>query len=202
MSKWLSIYAVARPLIYSFFLYSLYHMRAYPLLLIFLAAFACTEISYREPQPKGRKALMKMPVKLQGRYVLPPENQSTPPDTVIVTEAGYTVTGDSSAKGTLSDSLLLKYYKGYYFLNMHEKPEWLLRVLKPEENGDLACLSMEADEKSFNAFVSSLSGVVTVDSLEVNGKKLYQIDPTPKQLMRLVTEGYFNRKILLKRVRQ
>lgn len=194
MSKW--------TLIHSFFLYSLDHMRASLLLLVFLAAFACKEISYREPQPKGRKALTKMPVKLQGRYVLPPENTSSgTSDTVTITETGYAATGDPK-KAFLSDSLILKYYKGYYFLNVHEKPEWLLRVLKSEENGDLACLSMEADEKTFDAFVSSLSGIVTVDSLEVNGKKLYQIDPTPKQLMRLVTEGYFNRKIVLKRVKQ
>jgi hypothetical protein len=176
-------------------------MRANLLLLVFLAALACKEISYREPQPKGRKALTKVPGKLQGRYVLPPENNSSTPDTVIVTETGYVVTGDPK-KYFLSDSLILKYYKGYYFLNLDNKPEWLLRVLKPEKNGDLTCLSMEADEKKFNDFVSSLSGIITVDSSEVNGEKLYQIDPTPKEMMRLVNEGYFNYKVVMKKVKE
>lgn len=175
-------------------------MRTSFLLLVFLAAFACKEISYREPQPKGKKALTKVPSKLQGRYVLPPENNTTPPDTVIINDTGYIITGESPEKAGLSDSVILKHYKGYYFLNVHEKPEWFLRVLKAEKNGDLVFLAMETEEKTFNAFVSSLSGVVTVDSSEVNGKKLYQIDPTPKQLMKLVREGYFNRKIVLKRV--
>lgn len=175
-------------------------MRTFILLLVFLTAFACKEISYPEPQPKGKKVLEKIPARLHGRYVLPQENNATTSDTVIVNSDGYIVTGNSPEKAFLSDSLVLKHYKGYYFLNVHEKPEWVLRVLKPEKNGDLACLSMETEEKTFNAFLSSLSRVITVDSSEVNGKKIYQIDPTPKQLMKLVKEGHFNKKIVLKRV--
>lgn len=176
-------------------------MRVPILLLILLAAFACKEISYREPQPKGKKSLSKVPASLHGRYLLPAENDSTTPDTIIIHETGYVVSGEPRDKAVLSDSLVLKYYKGYYFMNMHEKPEWLLRVLRSEKNGDLVCLSMEADDKNFKALITSLSKVIAIDSSEVNGKKLYQIDPTPKQLVRLLKHGHFKNKVVLKRIR-
>lgn len=176
-------------------------MRALILLLVLFTAFACKEISYREPQPKGTKSLSKIPSSLRGKYVLPAENDTTSPDTIIIHETGYTVSGNPPDKAVLSDSLVLKHYKGYYFMNVHEKPAWLLRVLKPERNGDLACLSMEAEDKNFKTLIASLSKVITIDSSEVNGKKLYQIDPTPKQLIRLLKDGHFKNKVVLKRVR-
>jgi hypothetical protein len=46
-----------------------------------------------------------------------------------------------------------------------------------------------------------MSKEVPLDSSEVNGEKLYQIDPTPKQLIRLIKKGYFKKTILMKRIK-
>lgn len=139
-----------------------------------------------------------MPKNLRGKYLIAEEN-GTNKDTLVITRLGYYIRNDST-KGSLGDSLVLKKYKGYYFFNDNENPEWLLRVVKQEANGDLSYMYMDSEEKSFNDFVYSLNKEIQIDSFEVKGKKLYQIDPTPKQLLELIKKGYFKKTIHLKKL--
>lgn len=168
-------------------------------ILSFLLLFSCKEISFKETQPRGKKALTKVPSELQGTFLLSMENESSK-DTLVVTSRGYMAVSDQK-QNLLGDSLVLKFYKGYYFLNMNEKPEWLLRVIKPEDNGDLTYMSMDVEEAAFPALLRNLSREVHVDSLEVNGEKLYQIDPSPKQMLRLIKKGYFKKTIRMKKLK-
>ncbi len=96
---------------------------------------------------------------------------------------------------------MLKKYQGYYFFNDNENPEWLLRVIIKEANGDLSCLSMDPGEKSFNEFLYALTKEIEIDSFEVDKEMLYQIDPTPKQLIGLIKKGYFKESIILKKLK-
>ena len=57
------------------------------LLVVFLCS--CKEISFRQPQPKGRKALSAIPAKLQGKYLAYQENGELAEDTIIITRNGY-----------------------------------------------------------------------------------------------------------------
>jgi hypothetical protein len=168
--------------------------------ILFLALFACKEISFKEPQPKGKKSLSRVPRELLGTYLIVEEKGGDGKDTLVVTEKGYYIPGDSSA-GELGDSLVLKKYHGYYFFNDNENPEWLLRVIKREPNGDLSYMLMEQAGKSFNEFLLSLNKEIEIDSIEVNNEKLYQIDPSPKTLFSLIDKGYFKKTITLKKLR-
>jgi len=174
-------------------------MRKLALGLILLILFSCKEISFKETQPRGKKSLQAVPEKLYGTYLLADENE-TSKDTLVVDAKGYLVVSDQK-QNFLSDSLVLKYHKGYYFVNINEKPEWLLRVIRLEDNGDLTYMSMDVEEAAFNTLVKKLSHDVQVDSLEVNGEKLYQIDPSPKQLMKLIKKGYFKKTIRMKKIK-
>jgi hypothetical protein len=170
---------------------------------VFIVAFmllctGCKEISYKEPQPKGKRSLSEIPRELRGKYLVVEDNGNNQ-DTLIVTDNGYHFTGDST-KGELSDSLVLKKYQGYYFFNDNENPEWLLRVVKKESNGDLSYMYMETGEKSFQEFLYALNKEIKIDSFEVNNEMLYQIDPTPKQLIDLIKKDYFKKSITLKKV--
>ena len=160
---------------------------------------SCKEISFKEPQPKGKRILSEMPQTLRGKYLLIEEN-GFHKDTLVITKRGYYVTNDST-KGVLGDTLVLKKYKGYYFFNDNENPEWLLRIVKQEANGDLTYMFMDSGEKSFYEFVHDINKEIEIDSLEVNGKKLYQIDPTPKQLISLIKKGYFKKTTQLKKLK-
>src|SRR3982751_1576207 len=95
--------------------------------LIFFCLLACNEISFQQPQPKGKKTLSKIPSGLTGQYLLSdPDSPAT--DTLFVTSDGYRVGHNPKEKKTLGDSIILKCYKGYYFLNINTNPEWILRV--------------------------------------------------------------------------
>lgn len=166
---------------------------------LLLILFSCKEISFKETQPKGKKSLQEIPEKLYGVYLLADENE-TSKDTLVVSAKGYLIVSDQK-QNFLGDSLVLKHHKGYYFLNINENPEWLLRVIKQEENGDLIYMSMDVEEPAFNALVKKLSREVRVDSLEVSGEKLYQIDPSRKQLMKLIKNGYFKKTIRMKKIK-
>src|SRR5689334_9972069 len=109
-------------------------MKRLALLCFFLVTiFSCKEISYKEPQPSGKTNLKTVPAELHGMYVLS-DDKETSKDTLIITSSGYRVVSDRK-ESPLGDSLVLKYYKGYYFLSINENPEWLLRIVKRQPNG-------------------------------------------------------------------
>ena len=177
-------------------------------LLIAVLIFSCKEITFREPQPNGRRTLLSVPEKLRGKYLTFQDNGQVSKDTVVITANGYRFGYfdqiSSSAhepdyhSGVLSDSLVLKYYRGYYFLNLYEDPEWLLRVIKQQKNGDLLYMAMEQKHVDFNDYVSKLSTEIAIDSMKWKNEMLYYIEPSPSKLVELIEKGYFSQAILKK----
>lgn len=168
---------------------------------------SCKEISFKEAQPKIKKQLSSVPKSLRGKYVAYREDGNLAQDTIIINANGYTIAYSQPAdsrspydNGVLSDSLALKNYKGYYFLSFHEKPEWILRVLKPEKNGDLIIMAPEQEGVDFSDYISKLSKQIRIDSTLAGDKMIYQIDPSADQLVSLIERGYFSRAVL-KRVK-
>ncbi len=139
-----------------------------------------------------------MPTSLQGKYLIEDET-SNQKDTLYISEAGYRTGGGAVDEGNLGDSLILKKYKGYYFLNINQKPEWALRVIKQEKNGDLLFMSME--DNDFNYFLKKLGTEIKIDSTYAMDEKLYQIDPTPKQLVGLIKKKYFGQVVRIKKIK-
>ncbi len=172
-------------------------MKTLRLVLIFCWCLSCKEISFKEPQPKGKKTLEQIPGSLQGNYLLRDDNGYMK-DTLEVSAEGYRTGSMSSDEALLSDSLILKYYKGFYFLSMHKKPEWYVRVIKQEKNGDLLYMEMDHEDNNFSDFIQRLSREIKVDSISLKDKKLYQIDPSPKHLISLINKGFFKQTLLRK----
>jgi hypothetical protein len=167
---------------------------------IFIAVISCKEITFKEPQPRGKKILKEIPEALVGSYLLKSEKEGET-DTLFVNSKGYLIASDKKG-GELGDSLVLKRFKGYYFISINENPEWLLRVIKQESNGDLVYMTMEEEDGvSFKEFVTKVSKEIKVDSIEINGEKLYQMDPSPKQLVRLIEMGYFRKTVEMRKLK-
>lgn len=163
------------------------------ILLFGLLCAACTEISYKEPQPKGVKPLFQVPTKLHGQYLIQEDGEAT--DTLVVFLSGYKLGGDDRA--ILSDSLVLKYYKGYYFLNSRDDLAWYLRIIRLNKNNDLIYFEMESipeQEEERKKFLAKLSAELPVVETVVEGKTFYVIDPTPKELIGLIKKGYFKER--------
>jgi len=169
----------------------------------------CKEISFREPQPKGKKTLKNVPKQIQGKYLPLTADGELSRDTIVIHDQGYyfgyyditdrTNSNDKEYEsGVLSDSLVLKAFKGYYFFSFHERPEWTVRVVKPEKDGDLIYMAPEQDGVDFKNYLNKISTEIRVDSFQVEDKMIYQIDPTPKELVRLIEKGYFTKAVLKK----
>lgn len=182
-------------------------MRAIVILFSVLT-FSCKEVTFPAPQPKDKKALTAIPKSLQGKYLVMTEEGAPSKDTIVVTARGYrfgyfdaaerAVKNDEYEQGVLSDSMILKSYKGYYFLSLNENPEWLLRVLKQESNGDLIYMTLEDKSMEFNPFLEKLSGEIRIDSVTTASETLYQIDPDANQLIDLIKKKYFSETRLIK----
>jgi hypothetical protein len=179
----------------------------FPIFFLILLA-ACKEISFEIPQPAGKKALTSVPKTLRGRYLVRTAEGDLSKDTVIITANGYrfgyydaaerAAHNDEYERGILSDSLVLKNYKGYYFLNLNENPEWILRVLKQEKNGDILYMTMEEKNTDFNIYMKKLSAEISIDSLTTASETLYQINPTANQLVELIRKGFFSESKLVR----
>ena len=162
-------------------------------ILLMAALVSCQEVSFREPQPKGIKQLKAVPAELQGSYSV--KTDDTTMDTIRVAGNGFSLQGQSAGdlqELVLSDSLVLKEYRGYYFLSIYDKPYWSVRAVRKTKAGDLQVLYMDKEGVSFNDYLLQLSREIKVDSIQNDYETHYLIDPDARQLMNLVKEGYFN----------
>jgi hypothetical protein len=164
---------------------------------VLVVGTGCSEISYKEPQPADIKPLDRIPAKLHGTYIVKDEGQEVN-DLLIVFEKGYRIQPKDSMKQAevffLSDSLVLKYYRGYYFVNYRDDFVWHLRVLKRGKNGDMSLMEMESvssHEPTRKEFLSRLSKEIEVIETQADSSTIYLIDPTPRQLLNLVRKGWF-----------
>src|SRR5688500_17083026 len=103
-------------------------MKRLTILFILFFVISCKEISFKEQQPTGRKALKSVPKNLHGKYLGLEENGEPAKDTIVITARGYYFVYANKAEhgqseydeGVLNDSLVLKSFKGYYFLNINK----------------------------------------------------------------------------------
>jgi hypothetical protein len=169
----------------------LHHVNKLSFFLLAIAFTTCTEISYKEPQPKGIKSLTSVPEKLHGTYLM--DN-----DTITFFDKGFRAMDNKKEDVLyLSDSITLKKYKNYYFVSYREGYQWLLRILKPQKSGDLLMLEMDnvpGDAVQRKQFLETLSKETPVIETTVDSVTHYVIDPSPQKLNDLIQKGFFKEK--------
>lgn len=181
--------------------------RLFPFCLL-LCITACKEVSFENPQPEGKKELTSIPKNIRGSYLVVGEDGQLSKDTVIITPNGYRfgyfdpierkAHNERYEERSISDSLVVKDYKGYLFVNVNEDPEWLLRILKREKNGDLTYMTLEEKNIDFNVYLEKLSSQIRIDSMTTEKETLYQIDPDPNELVKIIELGYVSKTRLVK----
>ncbi|MDZ4714044.1 MAG: hypothetical protein SH819_01125 [Cytophagales bacterium] len=156
---------------------------------------SCKEVSFREPQPRGVTPLTEIPRGLHGNYVgLDEHGDNT--DTLVVESWGYhfmdTKDKDWLGRGVISDSLVIKYYQNYYFVNFRSGDQWVLRLVKQKPNGAIEFMAIPVnDDAKRKEILRKLSRKIGVKEIERNGDTFYQIDPTKEQLIDLIKDGFF-----------
>ena len=178
--------------------------------LIFLAAFwtlifaSCKEVSFREPQPSGVKALTEVPEAIRGMYMPVDVKPDDKADTLIIESWGYHFKDSNDkdwlGRGTISDSLVVKFYQDYYFVNFRSGDQWVLRLIRQNQNGNIEFLSIDLQsEKTSKDKLKKLSKKVKFTEVKRGDDTFYQINPTPAQLMTLIKEGFFTGSTLERR---
>lgn len=177
-----------------------------------LAAFwtlmlaSCKEVSFREPQPAGVQSLKEVPPVLLGQYIPTNVPADEKVDTLIIESWGYhfkdSQDKDWLGRGVISDSLVVKFYQDYYFVNFRTGDQWVLRLIKQNSKGDIEFLSidLQAEEKSKDK-LKKLSKKIKVTEVKRGDDTFYQINPTPAQLMALIKEGFFTGETLKRKTK-
>lgn len=166
--------------------------------------WSCNEVTYPAPQPTGITPLLTVPDQLRGRYYALDSSSGEKSDTLIIESWGYhfqdTNDKDWLGKGVLSDSLVIKAYMNYYFVNFRSGNQWLLRVLKQNPSGSLEFLSIDLkDDAQTKGTIKKISKRMKVKELRNESDVFYQINPSPAQLMALIKDGYFSGPELLRK---
>lgn len=167
-----------------------------------LLLYSCKEVSFREPQPAGVASLAEIPKLLHGYYVAIGE-KGNDTDTLIVESWGYhfrdTKEKDWLGKGVISDSLVIKSYQNYYFVNFRTGDQWVLRLIRQKPNGSIEFMSIPvSDDAKRKDILKKLSKKFPVKEIQKKDDTFYQINPTRDQLMQLIQEGFFTGNELAK----
>lgn len=118
-------------------------------------------------------------------------------DTLIIESWGYhfkdAKDNDWLGRGVISDSLVVKFYENYYFVNFRSGDHWILRLIRQKASGSIEFLSINLeDDAKRKAILKKLGKRVSVKEVHRKDDTFYQIAPTPEQLMKLIKEGFFS----------
>ncbi len=157
---------------------------------------SCKEVSYKEAQPAGLPPLKEVPPNLHGIYQVYDQTTGEFSDTLIIESWGYHMKDkkekDWLGRGTLSDTLVLKFYQNYYFVNFKFDDQWVLRLIKQHPDGSFEFLSIDLqDDVKGKDKLNKISKKLKMTELKKKDDTYYQINPTPAQLIKLIKEGYF-----------
>ena len=161
-----------------------------------LLLFSCKEVTFKEPQPAGVPVTKEVPAGLRGTYQTFEQASGDFSDTLIIEPWGYHMKDkddkDWLNRGTLSDSLVLKFYENYYFVNFKSGDQWVLRLVKQEPNGSLNFLAIDLqDDAKRKSMLKKISKDLKIKEFQHKDDTFYQITPTPAQLMKLIRDGLF-----------
>ncbi len=160
-----------------------------------LLMYSCKEVSFREPQPAGVNSLTEIPKSLQGSYIAIDE-KGNDTDTLIVESWGYHFRDakekDWLGRGVISDTLVIKSYQNYYFVNFRAGDQWILRLIRQKPSGSIEFMSIPVgDDAKRKDILKKLSKKFPVTEIQRKDDTFYQINPNRDQLMQLIQEGFF-----------
>ncbi len=99
---------------------------------------------------------------------------------------------DWLGRGVIGDSLVIKYYANYYFVNFRSGNHWVLRLVKQKPSGAIELLSINLeDELTRKQILKKLGGQFKIKEVKKDEHTFYQINPSRDQLIQLLHEGYF-----------
>ena len=175
----------------------------WPCVVCCLLLLSCKEVSFRVPQPRGVTPLEEIPPSLQGQYLSYNQASGEASDTLIIEALGYHFKDENDndwlGQGRLGDSLIVKLYQDIYFINFKIEDQWVLRLIRKKHSKAIEFLSIEInDDTKRKELLRKLSKRFEVLEVRKGDDTFYQIDPSPRQLMKLIDDGFFTAQELNK----
>jgi len=171
------------------------------ILLLSITLVSCTEIYFSEPQPKGIDPLDNRFEDIIGHYVSL-DGDENKEDTVIITRNEIIFPDEDDTDGELSDKVMVKKYKGRYFLNFmdEEKELWQLVVVEVDNEGNLSVTNLMSIDEDDTATLTKKNFAKKVDE---EGKDEYIVmNPSKRKLLKLIEYPVFDEnKLDLSRIK-
>lgn len=164
-------------------------------LVLLLLITSCDQVIFTEPQPRKVKELIEIPKILQGTYL------DQDGDTMYIDQGSfsyYSTEFDGLKNIKLSDSAVLKLYKGHYYYSspvlIMEEKFWLTYILYPEEDGSgFDLYAMDPDDVVKLAKLQEITSKIR--DIEEGDQKYYLFDPKKKDYKKIISDTIFTKMI-------
>jgi hypothetical protein len=161
-------------------------------------------IFFEQPQPASSEMENIFPKALQGIY-----NDDANNVPLIINELTCEYGNDTfdmwKEKGQLSDSLILKKNKSYYFLNLLEERGWYVMVISIQNFDKLEIYFIGGDDEAVAVEeIEKLKNLTKVNEIfnSSGGIDHYLINPTQKELKKMLKKNMFSGKMTFTRVNE
>ena len=170
------------------------------LLSLLLLLASCEEVIYPEPQPPRVKALKEIPDHLRGVYL--DENQ----DTLVILRRSFiyhVFSFTDASEEFLSDSLVLKSYKGKYFLStimdIGDENYWLTYLFEQDEStGNIEAYTMSPDDVVKMAMLQDITSKVA--EMGSGDEKYYLFAPKKRHYKKIIRDTVFSKVATFTRI--
>lgn len=175
--------------------------RASFIIILFLLLSSCDQVIFPEPQPGRVKALKSIPEELQGEWL----DQNG--DTLYVFPGSFSYHSEDYAieePEYLSDSAVLKVYKGKYFysrrVEIDDGDYWLSYILDTDE--EVVRMDLYAMDPGDIVKLAKLQEITSkVRDIEEGEINYYLFAPKKRHYKKIIADTIFTKMISFKKIR-
>ena len=163
-------------------------MNYFKFLVVFLSFTSCVEVEFKRPMPPNKGTEMKKLPEDIITYFKSLDKDSTGNSKLDISE----FSSDFDWHEPLLEDIILKKWKGSYFLNQKEGERWQLLMVKDGPNKSFNVYHLDG---SNNATVDKLKSITKVEEVLSNDGDLERIilDPSLKESKKILNSGAFEK---------
>ena len=151
-------------------------------LIILVLLSSCVEVGFKNPQPLKARNLEEIPKEMLDFYT----NQKKDSTENSITDL-YSV---DDFDATLSETTILKKWKGNYFLNQKENDLWHVFMIVPSSNNMYETYQLDGGNEKTVSLLKKITEVEEVFSDDGELKSLI-LDPSHREFKKIVKSGAF-----------
>lgn len=155
--------------------------------IILLLMSSCVEVGFKHPQPSKGKTLTKIPQKMVEFYTGNRQDSISENSNYLKFEDYI---NDKTFENSLSETTILKKWKGKYFLNQKEDDLWRIIMIVPVSNNNYETYQLDGSNKQTVKLLKDITAVKEIFS-EDGKLKLLILDPSRKEFNKIIKSGAF-----------